>query len=50
MHFYLLLITQLNIEPASVPVIFRIGFVCFMVLVMFWMKDEDRKTMNRIND
>jgi hypothetical protein len=50
MHLDLLLSTQLNIEPASVPVIFRIGFVFFLVLVMLWMKDEDRKNVTRIND
>ena len=50
MYTDLLAAAQLSIEPATVPVIFRIGFVFFLVLVMLWMKDDDRSNVKRVND
>ncbi|MES2332890.1 MAG: hypothetical protein V4539_24995 [Bacteroidota bacterium] len=43
--------TQLAIDLEIIPIAFRGGFVLFLLMVMFLMKDEDKKKgIGRIND
>lgn len=44
-------LTQLAIDLTIIPIAFRCGFVLFLFLVMFLMRDEDKKKdIGRIND
>ncbi|MES2371384.1 MAG: hypothetical protein V4557_02315 [Bacteroidota bacterium] len=45
------LLTQLSVDLNIIPIAFRCGFVLFLFLVMFLMRDEDKKKdIRRIND
>ncbi len=44
-------ITELAIDLSTIPIVFRCAFVLFLFLVMFLMKDKDKKNeVERIND
>ncbi|MEO8172407.1 MAG: hypothetical protein ABI581_04965 [Sediminibacterium sp.] len=44
-------LSQLTIDLSTVSITFRCGFVLFLFLVMFLMRDEDKKKgVGRIND
>jgi hypothetical protein len=43
MHTETIQLTELSVNLGAVPITFCCGFVLFLALVMFWMKDDDKK-------
>jgi len=50
MHIYSLHFTELSLGTELMPVIFRGVFVVFLIVVMFSMRDDDKKGIERIKD
>ncbi len=50
MSTYSLHLTELSLGTELMPVIFRGLFVIFLVVVMFAMRDDNKKGIERIKD